>query len=99
MTEAINNSICRPDEKHYCTTCCGKRNNGYPCGLLGTLPDGTQGCIGHDGKQTEEGLTQQVFCITLECIPSKRLKEVRQVTKYMPAGKFDMNEVLAKIGR
>lgn len=95
----MKEALCRPDELHWCAECC------FPdCPLLGDTGGGKMGCLGHDGKITAEGLKECGICLEFDCLadflPGDR-KTIRQAISKLPAGKFQMSDVLShyKIGR
>lgn len=58
------NSLCRPDAHHWCVECCSERQ----CSNLDKLPDGTKGCLGHEGNTDLGELPQSPFCQKFDCL-------------------------------
>jgi len=88
-----DNSLCRPDNIHWCIECCRKG-----CPLLGKLNDGTIGCLGHNGRRTPDNLTQISLCQKFDCLEGKSQKEkeeIRQLIAKLPPGEFKMSQVLS----
>jgi hypothetical protein len=95
----MKEALCRPDESHWCTECCPPE-----CPLLEDTGGGRMGCLGHNGKETVDGLTERPICLELDCLADflPRDKEIiRQAIYKLPSGKFKMSEVLSqyKIGK
>jgi len=95
----MKETLCRPDDMHWCTECCPS-----DCPLLGDTGGGKMGCLGHNGKRTPEGLTERSTCLELDCLAEFLPEDkeiIRRTISKMPPGRFKMSEVLAgfKIGR
>ena len=93
----MKESLCRPDNEHWCTECCLR--SGTRCFLFGKTEDGKTGCLGHNGKKYE-GLTELPACMDFDCLddflPDDR-EIIRQTISRLPAGEFKMSKVLKEL--
>ena len=95
MTDTII-TLCRPDEGHYCVECCRPR-----CPLLGALGDGTQGCLGHDGKQVSMGIAKTSYCSSVNCLDGFSQEDrqtLRVAISRLPKGEFKMGRLFKQLG-
>ena len=93
--EQIN--FCRPDKLHYCIDCC----QGIKCCNLGTLPDNTEGCLGHHTLDKPLGFNQRGSCKNLKiCISDEKMKDREKIIKLisqLPPGKYNLQDILNKV--
>lgn len=93
--EQIN--LCRPDKLHYCISCC----LGRKCPNLGTLPDNTEGCLGHHTLDKLLGFKQLEPCKKLKtCISDEKIKDYEKIIELiskLPPGKFDLQDILKNV--
>jgi hypothetical protein len=90
----MKEALCRPDEFHWCVECCPP-----DCPLLGDTGGGRIGCLGHNGKETVDGLTERSICLELDCLADfdgEDRETIRQAILKLPLGQFKMSEVLSK---
>lgn len=89
----LKETLCRPDEQHWCVECCSLRG----CSLLMTLADGTRGCAGHNVNS--QGLRKTLFCQEFNCVKNlsdKSFVKLQRKISGLPTGEFKMGSLLKK---
>jgi hypothetical protein len=84
-------SLCRPTPNHWCIECCSLRG----CHLLGTLPDGTEGCLSHQ-TGNNKGLTETELCRKFVCYPNilkdpDKQEKILKAVQNTPPGRINID--------
>lgn len=104
MTERAT-GLCRVDGgAHWCAECCDGRN----CPSLGTLLDGSWGCLGWNLKEktaieTPDGVTEAVpqpeICRQIDCLEGTEINREAALNKIrgLPEGEFFMSNIIEEL--